>query len=140
MVLQRKSYVLLDSQRIVKRGVLKQKSHFLSDFDELIERQAGDVLTADANRSQVGLLQADDEPQQYALTGTTAPQHRQGLAAPHGQADPVQNILSSKRLMQVLDGHSRRSAVLRGPFWLHRNLIDGVHVCFNRRSRKTVHG
>ena len=81
MVLQRKSHVLLDGQRIVKRGVLKQKTHLLSDFAELVECQAGDVLPMDANRSRVRLLQADDEPQQYALSGAAAPQHRQGLAA-----------------------------------------------------------
>ena len=130
MVLQRKSHVLLDGQRIVKRGVLKQKPHFLPDFAELVESQTGDVLTVDANRSRVRLLQADDEPQQYALAGTTAPQHRQGLAAPHGQANPVQNLLTSEGLMQVLDGDNWRIAVFLGFSSLHRNLIDCVHTCF----------
>jgi hypothetical protein len=104
MVLQRKRHVLLDGQRIVERGMLKQKTHLQPDFAELVESQAVDVLTVDANRSRVRPLQADDEPQQYALTGTAAPQHRQGLAAVHGQADSVQNLLTSEGLMQVLDG------------------------------------
>ncbi len=86
--------------------------------------------TVDANRSRVRLLQADDEPQQYALAGTTASQHRQGLAAAHGQADPVQHLLTSEGFMQVLDGDNRRTAVFLGFFWLHRNLIDCVHNCF----------
>ena len=51
-----------------------------------------------------GFSQADDELQQYALTGTTAPQHRQGLATAHSQADPVQNLLTAEGLMQVFDG------------------------------------
>src|ERR1019366_3860851 len=99
MVLQRKGHVLLDGQRIVKRGVLKQKTRSLPDFSDLVETEAGDILTVDTNRSRVGLLQADDEPQQHALTGATAPQHRHGLAAPHVQANPVQNLLTSEGLM-----------------------------------------
>src|ERR1035441_6159703 len=102
MVLSRKSHVLLDGQRIVKRSVLKQKTHLHSDFAELVESQADDVLTVDANRSRVRLFQANDEPQQYALTGTTAPQHRQGFAATHGQANPVQNLLTSARLTSLI--------------------------------------
>src|ERR1700674_806658 len=130
MMLQRKSHVLLDGQRIVKRRVLKQKTHFLPDFAELVESQAADVLTVDANRSRVGLLQADDEPQQYALTGTTAPQHRQGLATRHGEANPVQNFLTSEGLMQVLDGDNWRAAVFLGFSSLDRNLIDCLHTRF----------
>ena len=118
VVLQRKSHVLLDGQRVVKRGLLKQKTHLLSDFAHLVESQAGDVLTVDANRSRVRLLQADDEPQQYALASATAPQHRQGLAAAHGQADPVQDLLTSEGLMQVLDGDDWRTAVFLGFFLL----------------------
>ena len=72
----------------------------------------------DANRSRVRLLQADDEPQQYALAGATAPQHRQGLAAAHGQANPVQDLLASEGLMQVLDGDNWRVAVSLGFLWL----------------------
>jgi hypothetical protein len=78
-----KAYVLLDGQRIVKRGVLKQKTHFLPDLAELVESQAGDVLPVDANRSRVRFSRPMMSRQQYALARTTAPQHRQGLAAPH---------------------------------------------------------
>src|SRR5580704_5779113 len=127
MVLQRESHVLLHGQRIVKRGVLKQKTDSLSDFAHLIESQVREVLTVDANRSRVRLLQADDEPQQYALTGTTAAQHRQGLAAAHAQADPVQNLLTSEGLMQGLDDDNWRTAVCLGVCRLHRDLIDYVH-------------
>src|SRR5271157_4966063 len=130
MVPQRKSHVLLDGQRIVKRGMLKQKTNFLPDFAELVESHAGDILTVDANRSRVRLLQADDEPQQDALTGATASQHRQGLAAPHGQANPIQNLLTSEGLVQVLDGNNWRAAVFLGSFLLHGNLFDCVHTCF----------
>jgi len=45
MVLQRKSHILLDGQRIVKRGMLKQKTHFHSDFAKLVEVEAGEVST-----------------------------------------------------------------------------------------------
>ena len=138
MVLQRKGHVLLDGQRIVERGVLKQKTHLLPDLAELVEAQTGDVLTVDANRSRVRLLQADDEPQQYAFAGTTASQHRQRLAAAYGQADPVQNLLISEGLVQVFDCNRGSSAVFPGYSWLrlrlspglNLNLIDGVHICF----------
>ena len=135
MVLQRKRYVLLDGERIVERGVLKQKSHLLPDFAELVESQAGDVLPVNANRSRVRFLQADDEPQQYALAGAAAPQHRQGLAAAHGQADPVQDLLTSKGLMQVLDGDNRRTAVFLG---LLRGFIAICRLCpyWFRESRE----
>jgi len=72
MVLQRKSHILLDGQRIVKRGMLKQKTHFHSDFAKLVEVEAGEVSTVDANRSRVGLLQTNDEPQQNAFAGAAA--------------------------------------------------------------------
>jgi hypothetical protein len=62
MVLQRKSHVLLDGQRIVKRGMLKQKTHLLPDFAQLVESQAGDVLTVMRTDPESGFSQADDEP------------------------------------------------------------------------------
>ena len=129
MVLQRESHVLLDGERIVKRRVLKQETHFLPDLAELVESQAGDVLTVDANRSRVGFIQADDEPQQHALAGTAAAQHREGFAACHRQADPVQHLLASESLVQALDGDRGRVAVFLGFLYLHRNLIDRMHTC-----------
>jgi ABC-type transporter Mla maintaining outer membrane lipid asymmetry permease subunit MlaE len=56
---------------------------------ELVEGQTGDVLTVDANRSRVGLLQSNDESQQYALAGPASPKDCQSLAAVHSEADPV---------------------------------------------------
>ena len=61
MVLQRKGHILLDGKGIVKRGVLKQEPHLLSDFAELVETQASDVAPVDANRSRVRFLQSDDK-------------------------------------------------------------------------------
>jgi hypothetical protein len=54
------------------------------------------------------------------------PSTAKGLAALHGQADPVQNVLSSEGLMQVLDRDDRRSAVFLGFPLLPRDLIDRV--------------
>jgi hypothetical protein len=51
MMLQRKGHVLLDAQRVVERGVLKQKTHLHSDFAELVEFHPGDVSPVDANRA-----------------------------------------------------------------------------------------
>src|ERR1039458_7996163 len=128
MVLQGKGHVLFDSQRVVKCGMLKQKTHFLPDLAEPVESQAGNVLPVDANRSRVRFLESDNEPEQHALAGTTAPQHRQGLAALHGQADPVQNLLTAERFMQVLDGDNRRAAVFLGFSLPYRDLIDCFHT------------
>jgi hypothetical protein len=139
MVLQRKSHVLLCGHGIVKRSVLKQETHFLPDFAELVEIQAGDVLTVDTDRSRVRFFQADDEPQQHALAGTAAPQDRQGLAAAYAQADPVQNLLTSEGLVQILDGDNRGTAVFLGFASLHRNLIDCVHISF-ASCLTNVHG
>ena len=69
----------------------------------MVDIQACDILPMNANRSRVRLLQADDDPQQDALAGATAPEHRQSLAAAHAQADPVQDLLTSEGLMQVAD-------------------------------------
>src|SRR5579863_226417 len=129
MVLQRKSYVLLDGQRIVKRGVLEQETHFLPDLTKLVQSQVGDVLPSDANRSRVRFLESDDEPQQYALARAAATQHRQGFAGLHRQTDPVQDILTSKGLMQVRDENNGRIAVILSFVLLHCSLIDRVHIC-----------
>ena len=51
VVLQRKSHVLFDGQRVVKRGVLKQKAHLPSDLAQLVESQAGDFLAMNKNRA-----------------------------------------------------------------------------------------
>jgi hypothetical protein len=83
MVLERESHILFDGQRVVKRSVLKQEAHLLPDLAHLVESQARDILAVNENRSRVWLLQADDEPQQYALTGAASSQDRQGLAAVH---------------------------------------------------------
>src|SRR5579863_9761844 len=122
MVLQRKGYVLLDGQRIVKRGMLEQETHFLPDLTKLVQSQVGDVLPSDANRSRVGLFESNDEPQQYALARTAATQHRQGFAGFHRQANPVQDALTSKGLMQVRDGNNGRIAVFLSFVLLHCNL------------------
>src|SRR5579872_2316343 len=99
MVLQRKCNVLLDRQRIVKCGMLKQKPHLLPDLTELIQSHPSDILPVDANRSRVRRLQSDHESQQYTLSGTTAPQHGQSLASPNRQANSVQDRLTSESLM-----------------------------------------
>jgi len=99
MMYERESHVLLDVEGIVKRGMLKQKADFHPDFAELVESPAGDILAVDANRSRVGLFEANDDPQQYALTGATAPQHCQSLAAVDGQGNPVQDLLTSEALV-----------------------------------------
>src|ERR1700733_4451327 len=131
MVLQRKSHVLLNGQRIVKCCVLEQKSHLLPDLTLLVESQTRDVLAVDENRSRVRLFQADDDSQQYTLARAAAAQHRQSFAALHAQAYPVQYSLISERLAQALDGDNWRAAVFLGfrPLGsgFNRNLIDCVH-------------
>src|SRR5580700_10908221 len=44
VVLQRKSYILFDGQRIVERGMLEEKTHLFPNFAELVEGEASDVL------------------------------------------------------------------------------------------------
>src|ERR1700679_449473 len=122
MVHERKRHVLLDSQRIVECGMLKEKTHLHSDFAELIETKSGDVLTLDENQSRIRLLQADDEPQQDAFAGATAPKHRQSLTTVHGQTDPIQNLLASEGFVQVLDGDSCHTGILRGLLRCQRGL------------------
>ncbi len=80
----------------------------------------------DTDRTGVGFLQADDEPQQYAFAGTAAPQHSQGLAAFHGKADSVQDLLTSEGFIQTFD-HNNGHTAIRGFWWFHLGLIDCVH-------------
>ena len=57
MVFKWEGHILSYRERVVERCVLKEETHFLSDFTHTVERQAGNVLAMDANRSRVGLLQ-----------------------------------------------------------------------------------
>src|ERR1700689_2280013 len=101
MVLQRKRHILLDGERIVERGVLKQKPHFLSDLAKLVESQTANVLPMNADRSRIRLLQSNNDSQQYAFARAAAPQYRHGFAALHGKANSVQNPLTAERLIQI---------------------------------------
>jgi hypothetical protein len=89
MVFKGEGHVLADSERIVKRRLLKQETHLLPDLSHAVESQAGDVLAMNANRSGVGRIEANDEPQQHAFSRAAASQHGQGFSAVHAQADPV---------------------------------------------------
>src|ERR1700683_5632278 len=138
-MLQRKGHVLFDSQRIVKRGVLEEKTHLLSDLAHLVEREAGNILSMDANRSRVRLLQTDNDSEQNALTRSAASQHGQGFAAAHSQSDPVQDMLASEGLTQLFDRNSRHTGVFSGFWSLHYgrtvDLVGGGHsVCSNLYS------
>ena len=84
MVLQRKSHVLFHSA-IVKGGVLEEKPHLLSDFSQLVEREASNILPR-LNRSGVWFLQADNDSEQNALTCSASPQHGQGFTAAYSEA------------------------------------------------------
>ena len=64
--------------------MLKQKTHPFSCFSDLIGPQFRDVVSVDANRSRVRLLKAHDQFEQYALTRTAPPEHREDLAAAYG--------------------------------------------------------
>src|ERR1700734_2227629 len=128
---QRKSYILFYGERIVERRVLKQKTHLLSDFAQLIESQAGDILAMNTNQSRVRLLQTDNQPEQYALTSSATAEHGECLATVHAEAYSVQDRLISERLAQAFDGDDRYAAVFLGFCSLYRGLnrtlVDCVH-------------
>ena len=81
-----------------------------------------------------GFFKADDEPQQHALSRATASEYGQGFSAVHAQADPIQNVVTTKGLVQILDRNNRHTAVFVGIFLLHRNVISSGHVCFTCAS------
>ncbi len=94
MVFKREGHVLLDRKRIVKRCLLKNKTHLLSDFSHAVKRQAGDRLAMYANGSRVGRIEANDEPQQHAFPSAAASEHSQRFSLVHAQADTVQNPMA----------------------------------------------
>ena len=102
MVFKRKSHVLADSERIVESRMLKQKAHLFPDRAHAVEIQSCNVVSINTDRSGVRRCEPDDQPQQHALAGATASQHSQGFAAPHRQADPIQNSLTVECLAQFL--------------------------------------
>ena len=79
MVFKRKRHIFSHGERIVERRVLKQKAHLLPDLAHPVEGQAGNILTVNAYRSGVGRFEADDQPQQHALSRAAASEHGQGL-------------------------------------------------------------
>ena len=81
----------------------------------------------DANRSRVGLLQANDEPQQHALAGATAPQHRKVSPRVTVRLIPFKTFWLPKDLMQALDGDSRHACLLGFLLACICGLIDCVH-------------
>src|SRR5271166_2710918 len=103
MMLEWKRNILSDSQRIVKRGVLKEKPHLLANHSKLVDRESGYVLPLDLNRSGIRLHQANDEPQQDALAGSAAPQYCHGFSLSHTQRNPVQDHVPVETLEQILD-------------------------------------
>src|SRR5580658_3164744 len=130
MVFERKRDVAADRERIVERCVLKQETHLLSDLSHPVERQSGYVLAMNANGSQIGFFQADDKPQQYALSRAAASQHRQGFSATHAKADSVQNRVRPECLMQILDRDKRHTLVPLSVSQVHRIVTSSSHVCF----------
>ena len=89
----------------------------------LVESQAGDVLAMDANRSGVRRIEADDEPQQHALSRAAASEHGQRFSPIHAQADPVQNLVAREGLVHVLDGNNGRTGRLCSGFCLLRRNV-----------------
>src|ERR1700722_15502871 len=116
---------------MVECGVLEQKAHLLSDLSHLVESEAGNILSMDANRSRVRYLQADNDSEQNAFAGTASTQHGQGFSAAYGQGDSVQEFLASEGLTQVLHGNRRHAGLSPGFLSLHHgrniDLIGGGH-------------
>ena len=113
--------------------MLKQKAHLLPDFAHAVKSQSNDILAVDTNRSRVGCFEADDEPQQHALSRAAAAQHGQGLAAAHAEIDPIENSVGAEGLEQILDGDKRRLAVLSGPLLLRRYVTCRGHSYLTNR-------
>src|ERR1017187_2251974 len=133
MMFKGKRHILTDGERIVECSMLKEETHLLSDFAHPIESQPSNVLTMDANRSRVGCFESDDKSQQYALACAAASQHRQGFAAVHSQTDPIQDLVTCKGFVQILDGDDARIALTFRLPLLHRNVIGCGHNRFTDR-------
>jgi hypothetical protein len=62
MVYEGESHVLPDGERVVERRVLKEESHLLSDFSELIQGETGNALAEDGNGALVWDFETDHDP------------------------------------------------------------------------------
>ena len=101
-MLQWKRDILLDAQRVIQRGFLKQESHFRSNLVQPLERQICDFLSVDLNRTGVGLLESDNQLQEDAFSRAASPEDGQRFAAAHLQIDTVQHGLTAEAFVQVL--------------------------------------
>src|SRR5689334_4313688 len=113
MMSQRESHILCDSERVIEGCMLKEKSHLLADWRELVKGESGGVFSEYLDGARVWLLEPDDEPQQHALPGAAAAQNGAGFSRVYGQTDAVQHMLRSKRLVHVLDVHDGSSITVR---------------------------
>jgi hypothetical protein len=114
--------------------MLKRETHLLSDFSQLVEGKARDVLTLNANRTRIRPLKADDEPQQHALSSAAASKHGEGLSTTHTQTDSIENGVTVEGLPHIAYSDGRRSAVILGDPLLHRIVIGRGHVGFTSCS------
>src|SRR4029077_8218027 len=153
MALQGEGDVLLDSQGIVERCVLKQESHLFPELINGIDGEADNFLTLDEDRARIGNLQADDELEQDAFAGAAPAQHGQGFATSNGQLDAVQNDLAAEGLVQGAQEHrglvalasrtfdpGSRAAYLDtgqdGWFWLHHG--KNTRMNFTNRTSARI--
>ncbi len=137
MVFKGEGHVLLDGERIVKRCLLKQESHLLSDFAHAVQRETCDVLAMNANRSGVRRFESNDEPQQHAFPGAAASEYGQGFPLIHAQADSVENLVAPEGLVYVFDSNDGRKTVSGGFGLLRRNVISRGHFYFTHVSNKS---
>ena len=86
------------------------------------------------NRSGVGRIEADNEPQQHAFPRAAASEHGQGFSPVHAQADPVQDLVAGEGFVHVLDGNDGHKTVFLGFRLLRRNVISCGHICFTNAS------
>ena len=75
----------------------------------LAEAEPTDLLSLNANRTRVRLLESDDELQQHALPGAASAEHGERLATNDRQTHVVQDMLCAKRLVDA-SKHERRLA------------------------------
>jgi hypothetical protein len=114
--------------------MLKKETHLLSDFSHMVQSQACDGLAVNTDRSRVGLFKADNESQQHAFSRAAASEHSQSLPAVYVKAYSVENFMTSKRFMQILDSNERRYAASLYILLLFRIVISCGHVQFTRAS------
>ena len=101
VTLERERDVLCDGERVVQRGVLKQKAHLDPEQIHSIETEASNLLPMNGNRTGIRSFEPDDDLQEDALAHAAAAEDGERLTKIYAQIDSVQDVLLAKRFVEV---------------------------------------